>query len=111
MRTRAFTWIELVAATAIATVAGVLLTPVMQDMFFPKRTFCPSMPDLSHTKQLTLGVMMYAGDYDDRTPQANNWSQATLPYVKNTDVLHCHGIRNAKANGQYGHAMHQDMPG
>jgi prepilin-type processing-associated H-X9-DG protein len=49
-----------------------------------KRTVC-----LSNVKQLALGTIMYAGDNDDRLPDASHWRSAVMPYVKNAEIFRC----------------------
>ncbi len=40
-------------------------------------------------KQLALGMLMYAQDYDMRFPPADRWCAATYPYVRNRQIHHC----------------------
>ena len=44
---------------------------------------------MSNVKQLNLGMLMYAQDYDEHYPVSANWSAATLPYIKNAEVYRC----------------------
>ena len=44
---------------------------------------------LSNLKQLGLAMMMYASDYDERFPPAESWSDALMPYIKNSAVFAC----------------------
>ena len=59
-------------------------TPVRQAQTAAKKTVC-----LSHVKQLALGTIMYAGDYDDVLPDASKWRASVSPYLKNDSVFHC----------------------
>lgn len=43
----------------------------------------------SSLKQLELGLMMYASDYDGRFPTADRWPTSTFPYLKNASVYVC----------------------
>ena len=56
---------------------------------------------LSNAKQLSLGVMMYSGDFDDRLPQKDLWMDQIDPYVRNRDVYRCPVLRQ----GQFGYAF------
>ena len=44
---------------------------------------------ISNVKQLSLGLMMYAQDYDDRFPPTAGWSAHLWPYVKVESAFHC----------------------
>ena len=43
----------------------------------------------SHVRQLALATIMYASDYDDQLPPADNWVEALQPYFRNRDILRC----------------------
>ena len=43
----------------------------------------------SNLKQLSLGLLMYAQDHDNRFPPAESWADAVRPYVRNRDVYEC----------------------
>lgn len=63
-RVRAFTLIELLVVIAIIAILAAILFPVFaQAKAAAKKTVC-----LSQTKQVGLGAVMYAGDFDDRFP-------------------------------------------
>jgi prepilin-type N-terminal cleavage/methylation domain-containing protein len=106
---RAFTLIELLVVIAIIAILAAILFPVFaQAKAAAKKTSC-----LSNQKQLSLGAIMYAGDYDDFFPfQANgdpgityygepyvngamdpkaatNWDRGIYPYVKSYGVYLC----------------------
>jgi len=91
-RNRAFTLIELLVVIAIIAILAAILFPVFaQAKNAAKRSAC-----LSNVKQIALGFMMYASDYDDTapfnrvvengadwwTPRMKNWKDLTLPYIK-----------------------------
>ncbi len=60
----AFTLIELLVVIAIIALLAALLFPVFQKVREnARRAACGS-----NEKQLALGVLMYAQDYDERTP-------------------------------------------
>lgn len=94
LKKRAFTLIELLVVIAIIAILAAILFPVFaQAKQAAKRT-----ADLSNVKQLTLGVIMYAGDNDDALPASRVvedgagwanpalrriWKDVTVPYIKN----------------------------
>jgi prepilin-type N-terminal cleavage/methylation domain-containing protein len=107
-RTRGFTLIELLVVIAIIAILAAILFPV----FARARESARKTACLSNEKQLGLGFMMYAQDYDENllgcnfnaptnnrpwlewpgTP-GNGWMAGFYtpiqPYVKNTQLLQC----------------------
>jgi len=100
-----FTLIELLVVIAIIAILAAILFPVFaQARAKARQTSCTS-----NIKQLTLGMVMYCQDYDERFPQwkwdlnysgasganatPNNaeslWFNAIYPYVKNAQVYVC----------------------
>ena len=110
MRARAFTLIELLVVIAIIAILGAILFPVFaQARESARLTTCTS-----NARQIGLGMMMYADDYDEILPprrdesaptcQAQiwqpggtdtwtvfrrNWKHLVNAYVKNTDLYRC----------------------
>src|SRR5881275_2866673 len=97
MRNRAgFTLIELLVVIAIIAILAAILFPV----FAQAREKARTATCLSNGKQMGLGLMMYAQDYDERLPrvwtanfglnnQARDWKDDIAPYMKNRDVFRC----------------------
>jgi len=95
MSRRGFTLIELLVVIAIIAILAAILFPV----FAKAREKARQASCASNEKQLSLGVLMYAQDYDARPPlvyddgtgSANRiiWPKKVMPYVKNTQVLKC----------------------
>jgi prepilin-type N-terminal cleavage/methylation domain-containing protein/prepilin-type processing-associated H-X9-DG protein len=105
MRRRGFTLIELLVVIAIIAILAAILFPV----FAKAREKARQSSCLSNMKQLVLGGLQYAQDYDERTP-APYWPGVNVagrlwggtpsngyfcameliyPYVKNTQVYLC----------------------
>src|SRR5438132_8381844 len=99
----AFTLIELLVVIAIIAILAAILFPV----FAQAREKARQASCLSNLKQIGLGVMMYAQDYDEAYPSASlqgdkngvtSWEAAgsgrnikelILPYTKNLDIWQC----------------------
>jgi prepilin-type N-terminal cleavage/methylation domain-containing protein/prepilin-type processing-associated H-X9-DG protein len=88
-----FTLIELLVVIAIIAILAAILFPV----FAKAREKARQSSCLSNVKQLALGFLQYAQDYDENLPaQGSNavrpeqrWYNAIQPYLKNTQVLDC----------------------
>lgn len=95
---RGFTLIELLVVIAIIAILAAILFPV----FSQAKAAAKSISSLSNTKQIGLGWLMYAGDYDDMVvPECvwnshdelywygspgstfSPWTYELLPYEKN----------------------------
>lgn len=101
MRARkGFTLIELLVVIAIIAILAAILFPV----FARAREKARQSSCLSNVKQLVLGVMMYAQDYDETLPgyhfvgsptEYNQWFEVIEPYVKNEQIFVCPSDSNA----------------
>lgn len=99
----AFTLIELLVVIAIVSILAAILFPV----FARARENARRASCQSNLKQMALGFLMYAQDYDERLPTVTNnisgtfvwpnnqisglayWNLKVYPYVKNTQVFNC----------------------
>lgn len=95
-RNRGFTLIELLVVIAIIAILAAILFPV----FAKAREAARQAACQSNCKQIGIGLMMYAQDFDEILPRAwtanggpNNaardWATDTVPYIKNTAVFVC----------------------
>lgn len=50
-------------------------------------TITPKANRISCAKQLAVGHLIYASDHDNRLALADNWANATMPYIKNADIF------------------------
>jgi prepilin-type N-terminal cleavage/methylation domain-containing protein/prepilin-type processing-associated H-X9-DG protein len=103
---RGFTLIELLVVIAIIAILAAILFPV----FARAREKARQASCTSNLKQLALGLLMYAQDYDERFPcqlmgrypggptgypqdaccvERNIWFEVTQPYVKNRQLAIC----------------------
>jgi prepilin-type N-terminal cleavage/methylation domain-containing protein len=105
MRRRGFTLIELLVVIAIIAILAAILFPVFaQAREKARQTFC-----VNNTKQLTLAMLQYVNDYEERFPfsiymvvQSGNPAtcaytvyHAMFPYMKNGDLSGCPSDREA----------------
>ena len=99
---RGFTLIELLVVIAIIAILAAILFPV----FAKARDKARQTVCISNLKQLALGLLMYAEDYDETLPMgpcpskaqwgwttwSNTgvmWTEQIQPYIKNTAVFNC----------------------
>ena len=104
-----FTLIELLVVIAIIAILAAILFPV----FAQAREKARAISCISNLKQLGLGMVQYAQDYDEKNPYVfgNNghpdtsWCTLTMPYVKSAGVFACpddtfsRGTTNRDSNG------------
>ena len=101
---RGFTLIELLVVIAIIAILAAILFPV----FARAREKARQTSCLSNMKQISLSMLMYIQDYDERLPATgwagtetvtwpdgtvekgrNTWFLRIYPYVKNVQVFNC----------------------
>ncbi len=95
---KGFTLIELLVVIAIIAILAAILFPV----FARAREKARQTSCLSNVKELGLGVLMYAQDYDERFPDWMGWNGGDVnnhpekrwywkiyPYVKNQQIYAC----------------------
>jgi prepilin-type N-terminal cleavage/methylation domain-containing protein/prepilin-type processing-associated H-X9-DG protein len=97
MRKKGFTLIELLVVIAIIAILAAILFPV----FARAREKARQTSCMSNVKQLQLGILMYAQDFDEMLPNEDynyglgggdgdgSWRGVVFPYVKNTQLFIC----------------------
>ncbi|MCS7301638.1 MAG: DUF1559 domain-containing protein [Fimbriimonadales bacterium] len=90
LQRRGFTLIELLVVIAIIAILAAILFPVFaQAREKARQTAC-----LNNCKQIGLGALMYASDYDNFFPifafgEGYQAAARILPYIKNREVFRC----------------------
>ncbi len=93
MSRRGFTLIELLVVIAIIAILAAILFPV----FARAREKARQTSSLSNVKQIILGALMYAQDYDETlvpgaypyNPPYTEWFDVLRPYMKNAQIIVC----------------------
>ena len=92
--------IELLVVIAIIAILAAILFPV----FARAREKARQASCQSNLKQLALGVLMYAQDYDETLPATPSWGVSgslyhwwdkVMPYVKNVQLYRCPSSRRS----------------
>jgi hypothetical protein len=81
--------IVLASTVGVCLLFTVVLAAILFPVFSSARVKAREVACASNVKQLSLGVLMYSQDYDERLPPATTWGTMTMPYVKNTQVHYC----------------------
>jgi prepilin-type N-terminal cleavage/methylation domain-containing protein/prepilin-type processing-associated H-X9-DG protein len=89
-RKMGFTLIEILVVIAIIAILAAILFPV----FARARENARRASCQSNLKQLSLGLIQYTQDYDERYPYGYDagqrlWGEQIFPYVKSTQVFVC----------------------
>ena len=96
MKRNGYTLLQLLMALGGAAVSAVIFFPVVGRV--PDRS--PRITCRSNLKQIGLGFLQYAQDYDEKLPpialsntalekQSYGWADALQPYLKSTQLYHC----------------------
>lgn len=64
---------------------------------------------LSRVRHLSIGAMLYSGDYDDFLPLANKWVDGTMPYVRVDQYYRSPALKSDTS--AYGFALSADVAG
>ena len=90
---KGFTMVELLIVIAIISMLAAILFPVFSRVREnARRTSCQS-----NLKQIGLGILQYAQDYDERFPgrvtgngyEGRSWRRVIQPYVKSSQLFSC----------------------
>ena len=106
---RGFTLIELLVVIAIIAILAAILFPV----FARAREKARQSACLNNVKQISLGILMYAQDYDERMPMlymnrrpsSSDWygiMHMLDPYIKNRNVHDCPSASHTSNLTSYG---------
>lgn len=80
-----FRLVELLIVVGIIAVLAAILFPT----FARSREKARQASCMSNVKQLALGTLSFAGDYDGRLPSAATWRDDIMPYVRNEQLFEC----------------------
>ena len=87
-------------AGAIYKLTSVILDDLPLSNEF-RRSHCQT-----NMKQISLGILQYIQDYDEKFPLAKPWIDAIMPYVKSEQIFKCPSVTDAKG---YGYAYNSKL--
>lgn len=99
-RKKRLSLLEVIVIVAVLVVLAAVLWPVHAGGGPAPRSAC-----YSNLKQLAVGHIIYADDYDERFPDRDVWMDALEPYTKNKDILICPVIKELKDPHLYGYCF------
>ena len=97
---KGFTFWEVVVVLVIVGILAAILFPIL-----PNNRARHSAQDsacFSNLKMVSLALIQYRDDYDERFPPTRNpnggWMELALPYARNENVFRCPKTKNAAPN-------------
>ena len=97
MKHRAFTLVEALITVAILAIIAAVLFPVIARGLEPPRRGT-GRGCTSNLKQIGLGFLQYASDYNNKLPPTSNatggWTALLQPYFKSERMLLCSSVRD-----------------
>lgn len=93
---------------ACLLVVPVILAAILFPVFAQAREKARQAVCMSNVKSLSTAVLMYEQDYDQRLPDARQWSDVTAPYYKNSETLMCPSIPK-NSQPAYGYAFNRTL--
>jgi hypothetical protein len=100
-RTRAFTFLELLASTVVIVLLAAACALAFQQKHPPPDS---SFERLSDVNLLCVGCQLYSVDYSDILP-GNDWMDATYPYTKSKQIYHSPEVPERS----YGYAFSDEL--
>ncbi len=100
-------WILLAVGCGGILMIVLILAAIMFPVFSQARDSARSVSCLSNEKQMALGCLMYAQDYDEVLPASANWMDTISLYIKNEHVFHCPSVQAGPE--AFGYAFNSKM--
>lgn len=102
-------WI-VVGALLVCGCGGLLILPaILFPVFSETRLAAQRTNCLTNVRELGRATSMYAADYDDKLPEAANWSESIAKNVPRESAFNCPALR--RSGGQYGYAVNSTIAG
>src|SRR5262245_13514748 len=100
-------WIWVFAGCGCVVFMIVVLLAVLFPVFMQAREKARQTSCLSNVKQMSLGVLMYAQDYDEMFPPSEGWMENVVGYDRNERSYHCPSVSGIEST-VFGYAYHSD---
>jgi prepilin-type processing-associated H-X9-DG protein len=89
---------------AILVVPLLLMAAVMFPVFARAREKARQASCLSNMKQISLAMLMYSQDHDQRFPTAGAWHDKVFPYMRNEEIFNCPSTDLGRGSYEYNEA-------
>lgn len=100
-------WI-LIGCGCLMLLSPVFLAAILYPVFAQAREAARTTSCLSNVKQMSLGLLMYCQDYDERMPRGSDWMDVIGPYIKNETLYHCPTV-GRQDSSSYGYAYNSAL--
>lgn len=107
-RSNTLIWVLLIVGVGAMCIVLLIVAAILFPVFAQARLAAQKTACLSNVKQLGIGHLMYASDFDDRNAPAEGWNRSIMPYVKAEQTFTCPLL---KEEGGSGYAMNQALGG
>ena len=89
----------------------VILAAILFPVFAKAREKARQASCASNLKQISLQMLGYALDHDDKFPPADDWMDSLGPYRSSSEELpyHCPSVREARGPDIYGYAYNRNV--
>jgi len=99
-----------IVLSAIMLISIPIPVAILYPVFAKAREKARAVACLSNVKQLNLGLMMYADDWDGYLPPAQTWADGILPYLRPGTSPEEEALFDCPASGAY-YALNEALAG
>lgn len=100
--------IVLLSCGGCAVFGVVILAAILFPVFAQAREKARTVSCMSNMKLMSLGLLMYQQDYDERMPPAKVWMDTSVPYNKSEQMFHCPSV-SAGDKQAYGYGFNSQL--
>ncbi len=102
LKKRVVMWCALVALLGSAWCVSSVRAqqgPNLSNIFVRARENARRSSCQSNLKQISLAILQYEQDYDEKMPPAREWAEVIQPYARTRQIFRCPNVSNPKGFG------------